>query len=141
MVKKYVSMSLFAIYALFFLTQLFQFLSLANDFNGPYAFLMSMALFNVMFLALSKKEVNLMALLVGTFYFIWYTVVFYTIQGDNISFSMPVNLYYFFFRHAFDPSQLIALSNYFSTAIAVSVYLIPWLFIINFNFLKQYYQK
>ena len=56
MVKKYVSMSLFAIYALFFLTQLFQFLSLANDFNGPYAFLMSMALFNVMFLVLSKKK-------------------------------------------------------------------------------------
>ena len=141
MVKKYVSMSLFAIYALFFLTQLAQFLSLSDSFEGPYAFLMSMALFNLMFLVLSKKEVNLMALLVGTFYFIWYTVVFYTIKGDSITFLVPVNFYYFFFKHLFDPSQLTALSNYFSTAIAVSVYLIPWLFIINFDFLKQYYKK
>lgn len=139
MKTKWIAFTIFGIYALFFITQLSQFLMLSDSFTGPYAFLMSMVVFNLMFLVLSKTKVNYLAIGVSTFYFIWYTTMFFTVREGGM--MLGVDMYYFFFKHTFNPQEIHALSAHFSNAIAVSVYLLPWLFILNFDVFKQLYKN
>ena len=140
--KKWIHVSLYAIFTVFYLSQMFQFIfSKGFDITGPYPFLLSMIIFNLLFILMSKEKLNDLALGAAILYFVWYTVIFFTVRPEGPTTLPAYQFYYFFVPVTFLPAELNILTNYFETVLAASIYVLPFVFIVNFDLIKKMFIK
>jgi hypothetical protein len=138
--RKNIHLVLYSLFSVFYLLQLIQFL-LLDGINGPYPFLLSMIVFNVVFIVISKDKPNDIALGSQVGYFIWYTIVFFTIKPEGPFITLGIDMYYFFIKVGFTPAELVTFTEYFESVLAASVYLLPFVFIVNVDFFKTLFSK
>lgn len=139
MKQKAISYVIFGLYVAFFTHQLIQFIMFSDNYVGPYAFILSMIVFNVILIIMSKQKFQLLGLIISSFYILWYLIVAITIKEEG--FMLGIDLYLGFFKVTMNPATLTAFGVYFSNAIAISVYVLPYIFIINYDYFKQTLKK
>lgn len=138
--RKNIHLVLYSLFSVFYLLQLIQFL-LLDGINGPYPFLLSMIVFNVVFIVISKDKPNDIALGSQVGYFIWYTIVFFTSKPEGPFITLGIDMYFFFIKVGFTPAELVKFTEYFESVLAASVYLLPFVFIVNVDFFKTIFSK
>jgi hypothetical protein len=107
--------------------------------SGIVLFLLTMILFNILYGVFSfKVKTNPMALVLSLFYFVWFTVVFFNISTEGVTILPRYSIYYLWIDGAYFPAKLEALNAYFETVLAVSVYAIPLLLLLNMELFKKF---
>lgn len=138
--EKWIYLGLYVITSLIYLQLLIGFFRYEGA-SGIVLFLLTMILFNILYGVYSfKVKTNPMALLLSIFYFIWFSVVFFNIQTEGFVILPRYNIYYLWIDGTYFPAKLEALNAYFETVLAVSVYAIPLLLLLNmelFNKIKK----
>lgn len=139
--EKWIYLGLYVIYSLIYLQLLFGFVRY-DDSSSIVLFLFTMILFNGLYGVYTYKvKPNPMAIILATFYFIWFSVVLFQIEPVTPTLFPQFNIYYLWINLAYVPGHITALNNYFQTVLAVSVYAIPLLLLLNLDLFKHYNQK
>lgn len=129
--EKWIYLSLYTIFTAIYLQLLFGFIRYEGA-SGIVLFLFTMILFNIIYgVFIYRIKKNPMALFLSAFYFLWFSVVFFNIESTGVSVLPMYNIHYLWIDGAYYPGKLEALNAYFETVLAVSVYAIPLLLLLN----------
>jgi hypothetical protein len=98
-----------------------------------------MILFNILYGVYALRvKTNPSAMILSIFYFIWFSVAFFNIETEGAVILPRYAIYYLWVDGAYYPAKLAALNGYFETVLAVSVYAIPLLLLLNVEMVKKF---
>jgi hypothetical protein len=136
--EKWIYLGLYIVTSVIYIQLLFGFFRYEGA-SGIVLFLLTMILFNILYGVFSfKVKTNPMALVLSLFYFVWFTVVFFNISTEGVTILPRYSIYYLWIDGAYFPAKLEALNAYFETVLAVSVYAIPLLLLLNMELFKKF---
>lgn len=136
--EKWIYLGLYIVTSVIYIQLLFGFFRYEGA-SGIVLFLLTMILFNILYGVYSfKVKTNPMALVLSIFYFVWFTVVFFNITTEGVTILPRYSIYYLWIDGAYFPAKLEALNAYFETVLAVSVYAIPLLLLLNMELFKKF---
>lgn len=136
--EKWIYLSLYTIFTGIYLQLLFGFIRYEGA-SGVVLFLFTMILFNIIYgVFIFRIKPNPVALTLSAFYFIWFSVVFFNIESSDITILPMYNIHYLWVDGLYYPAKLEALNAYFETVLAVSVYAIPLLLLLNAELFKKF---
>ncbi|MCU0105255.1 hypothetical protein N7603_06250 [Acholeplasma vituli] len=136
--EKWIYLGLYLIYTIIYLQLLFGFARYEGS-SGIVLFLFTMILFNILYGVFTYKvKPNLMAIILATFYFVWFTIVLFEITPVDSGILPAYTIHYLWINLGYYPAKLTALNAYFETVLAVSVYAIPLLLLLNVDLFKKF---
>jgi hypothetical protein len=142
--EKWIYLGVYGVFTLIYLQLLIGFVRY-DGASGIVLFLLTMILFNILYGVYAVKvKTNSTALALGVSYFIWFSVVFFNIETEGAVILPRYSIYYLWVDGAYYPAKLQALNGYFETVLAVSVYAIPLLLLLNmelFNKIRKDIQR
>jgi hypothetical protein len=136
--EKWIYLGIYIVFTLIYIQLLFGFIRYEGA-SGIVLFLLTMILFHILYGVYAiKVKTNPMALALSLLYFIWFTVAFFNIQSEGVVLLPRYAIYYLWIDGAYYPAKLAALNGYFETVLAVSVYAIPLLLLLNMELFNKF---
>ena len=136
--EKWIYLGLYVVFTLIYLQLLFGFARYEGA-SGIVLFLLTMILFNILYGVYAVKvKTNPTALALSILYFIWFTVAFFFIETEGAVLLPRYSIHYLWIDGAYHPAKLTALNGYFETVLAVSVYVIPLLLLLNMELFNKF---
>ena len=136
--EKWIYLGIYGVLTLIYIQLLFGFVRYEGA-SGIVLFLLTMILFNILYGVYAVRvKTNPTALLLSILYFIWFSVAFFNIETEGVTLLPRYSIYYLWIDGAYYPAKLTALNGYFETVLAVSVYAIPLLLLLNMELFNQF---
>lgn len=136
--EKWIYIAIYTVTSLIYLQLVIGFMQYEGA-SGIVLFLLTMILFNILYgIFTIKVKPNLIALTLCIIYFIWFTTAFFTMEYEGVTILPRYNIHYLWIHGNYFPAKLEALNAYFETVLAVSVYAIPLLLLLNVELFKKF---
>ncbi len=136
--EKWIYVALYTLFTLIYLQLVIGFMRY-DGASGIVLFLLTMILFNILYGVYALRvKTNPSAMILSIFYFIWFSVAFFNIETEGAVILPRYAIYYLWVDGAYYPAKLAALNGYFETVLAVSVYAIPLLLLLNVEMVKKF---